>query len=131
MNFEAKDSSVSKVPICIDCQNAYAQGYYYPDNGSVEILEGSTLYMDLPNPESYLKVETMRVELKDNGILREDNQQLVFATNHSFYSKRVNSTALSATAAIILHGSRNGWEYWMNEGGVQLGLVEWLRKKNE
>lgn len=51
--YEAKDSSVTKVPICIDYQNAYAQGYYYPDNGSVEVLEGSTLYMDLPSPESY------------------------------------------------------------------------------
>lgn len=129
--YEAKDSFVTKVPICIDYQNAYAQGYYYPDNGSVEVLEGSTLYMDLPSPESYPEVESLRSELMDNGILRKDNQQLVFATNHSFYPKRVNATALSTTAAIILHGSRNGWEYWMNEDGVQLGLVEWLRKNNE
>ena len=129
--YEAKGSSVTKVPICIDYQNAYAQGYYYPDNGSVEILEGSTLYMDLPSPESYPEVEALRTELKDNGILREDNQQLVFATNHSFYPKRVNATALSTTAAIILHGSRNGWEYWMNEDGLQLGQVEGLRKNNE
>ena len=129
--YEAKDSSVTKVPICIDYQNAYAQGYYFPDNGSVEVLEGSTLYMDLPSPESYPEVEVLRAELKDNGILREDNQQLVFATNHSFYPKRVNATALSTTAAIILHGSRNGWESWMNEEGVQLGQVEGLRKNNE
>ena len=129
--YEAKDSSVTKVPICIDYQNAYAQGYYYPDNGSVEVLEGSTLYMDLPSPESYPEVEALRTELKDNGILREDNQQLVFATNHSFYPKRVNATALSTTASIILHGSRNGWEYWMNEDGVQLGQVDGLRKNNE
>ena len=129
--YEAKDSSVTKVPICIDYQNAYAQGYYFPDNGSVEVLEGSTLYMDLPSPESYPEVEVLRAELKDNGILREDNQQLVFATNHSFYPKRVNATALSTTAAIILHGSRNGWESWMNEEGVQLGQVDGLRKNNE
>lgn len=129
--YEAKDSSVTRIPICIDYQNAYAQGYYYPDNGSVEVLEGSSLYMDLPSPESYPEIEALRAELKDNGILREDNQQLVFATNHSFYPKRVNATALSTTAAIILHGSRNGWEYWMNEDGVQLGQVEGLRKNNE
>lgn len=129
--YEAKDSSVTRIPICIDYQNAYAQGYYYPDNGSVEVLEGSSLYMDLPSPESYPEIEALREELKDNGILREDNQQLVFATNHSFYPKRVNATALSTTAAIILHGSRNGWEYWMNEDGVQLGQVEGLRKNNE
>lgn len=49
----------------------------------------------------------------------------------SFYPKRVNATALSTSAAIILHGSRNGWEYWMNEDGVQLDQVEGLRKNNE
>ena len=87
--------------------------------------------MDLPNPESYPEVVALRVELKDNGILREDNQQLVFAINHSFYPKRVNATALSTTAAIILHGSRNGWEYWMNEDGLQLGQVEGLGNNNE
>lgn len=87
--------------------------------------------MDLPNTESYPEVVALRVELKDNGILREDNQQLVFAINHSFYPKRVNATALSTTAAIILHGSRNGWEYWMNEDGLQLGQVEGLRNNNE
>ncbi len=129
--YEAKDSSVTKVPIYIDYQNAHAQGYYHPDNGSVEVLEGSTLYIDFPSPESYPEIEALRSHLKDNGILREDNQQLVFTTNHSFYPKRVNTTALSTTAAIILHGSRNGWEYWMNEDGVQLGKVEELRKTNE
>lgn len=128
--YEAKDSYVTKVPVRIDYQNAYAQGYYYPDNGSVEILEGSTLYMDFPTPELYPEVEALRAELKDNDILREYNHQLVFATNHFFYPKRVNATALSTTAAIILHGSRNGWETWLNVDGVQLGQVEGLRIKN-
>ena len=129
--YEAKDSYVTKIPIGIDYQNVNAKGYYYPDNGSVEILEGSTLYMDLSSPEFYPEVESLRVELKDNGILREVNGQLVFATNHFFYPKRLNATALSTTAAVILHGSRNGWEYWMSEDGVQIGQVEGLRKNND
>lgn len=129
--YEAKDSYVTKIPIGIDYQNVNAKGYYYPDNGSVEILEGSTLYMDLSSPEFYPEVESLRVELKDNGILREVNGQLVFATNHFFYPKRLNTTALSTTAAVILHGSRNGWEYWMSEDGVQIGQVEGLRKNND
>lgn len=129
--YEAKDSYVTKVPIHIDYQDAYAEAYYYPDNGSVEVLEGSTLYMDLPTPESYPEVEGWRADLKDDGILREDNQQLVFASSHFFYPKRVNATALSTTAAIILHGSRNGWEYWLSEDGIQLGQIERLRNKND
>lgn len=129
--YETRCSYVTKIPICIDYQHVNAKGYYYPDNGSVEILEGSMLYMDLSSPESYPDIETLRAELKDNGILREFNGQLVFATNYFFYPKRLNTTALSTTASVILHGSRNGWEYWVSEDGVQLGQVEGLRKNNE
>lgn len=126
--YEAKDSYVTKVPIHIDYQDTSAEGYYYPDNGSVEVLKGSTLYMDHPTPELYSEVNDWRANLKDDGILREDNQKLVFASNQFFYPKKVNATALSTTAAIILHGSRNGWDCWLNEDGIQLGQIEGLKK---
>ena len=129
--YEAKDSAIAKVAIHIDSQNAYAQGYYYPDNGSVEILEGSTLYMDSPTPELYPEIEALRSELKDDGVIEECEGQLKFTTNYFFYPKRIKATALSTTAAIILHGSRNGWEYWQNEDGVQIGQIEELRKNKE
>ena len=38
------------------------------------------------------------------------------------------STALSSVASLILHGNRNGWEYWYTEDGKQLGQVEGLKK---
>lgn len=128
---EAKGSTITKVAVHIDCQNAHAQGYYYPDNGSVEILEGSTLYMDSPTPESYPEIEALRLDLKDNGVIEESEGQLKFVTNYFFYPKRVKATALSTTAAIILHGSRNGWEYWQNEDGIQIGQIEELRKNKD
>lgn len=129
--YEAKDFAVTKVAIHISFQNAYAQGYYYPDNGSVEIHEGSTLYMDSPTPELYPDIEALRSDLKDNGVIEECEGQLKFITNYFFYPKRIKATALSSTAAIILHGSRNGWEYWQNEDGVQIGQIEELRKNKE
>lgn len=129
--YEAKDSVIAKVAIHIDSQNAYAQGYYCPDNGSVEILEGSTLYMDSPTPELYPEIEALRSDLKDDGVIEECEGQMKFITNYFFYPKRIKATALSTTAAIILHGSRNGWEYWQNEDGVQIGQIEELRKNKE
>lgn len=129
--YEAKDSTVNRIAIHIDYQNVYAQGYYYPDNGSVEVLSGSTLYTDFPTPESYPDVEASRSDLKDNGVLVENNGQLKFVTNYFFYPKRVKATALSASAMIILHGSRNGWDYWRNGDGVSIGQIEELRKDKE
>ena len=129
--YEAKVSTVNRIAIHIDYQNAYAQGYYYPDSGSVEVLSGSTLYTDFPTPESYPDVEASRSDLKDNGVLVENNGQLKFVTNYFFYPKRVKATALSASAMIILHGSRNGWDYWLNGDGVSIGQIEELRKNKE
>lgn len=129
--YEAKVSTVNRIAIHIDYQNAYAQGYYYPDSGSVEVLSGSTLYTDFPTPESYPDVEASRSDLKDNGVLVENNGQLKFVTNYFFYPKRVKATALSTSAMIILHGSRNGWDYWLNGDGVSIGQIEELRKNKE
>ena len=129
--YEAKDSDVNRIAIHLDHPNVYAQGYYYPDNGCVEILAGSTLNTAFPTPESYPDVEKMRTELKDSGVLVERGGQLRFAMNYFFYPKRVKATALSFSAMIILHGSRNGWDYWLNGDGVSIGQIEELRKNKE
>ena len=129
--YEAKDSDVNRIAIHLDHPNVYAQGYYYPDNGCVEILAGSTLNTAFPTPESYPDVEKTRTELKDSGVLVERGGQLKFAMNYFFYPKRVKATALSFSAMIILHGSRNGWDYWLNGYGVSIGQIEKLRKNNK
>ena len=51
-------------------------------------------------------------------------------TTH-FYTQIKGSTALSSVASLILHGNRNGWEYWYTEDGKQLGQVEGLKKGKE
>lgn len=129
--YEAKDTIITKLPISIDQQGVYAQGYYYPDNGSVEILEGSSLVKDFPNSAMYPEIETLRNDLIEDGVIVEVDGKLVFSTGHSIYPKRVNATALSTAAALILHGSRNGWEYWITEDGKQIGQIEGLRKNKE
>lgn len=129
--YDAKESTITRYSIYIEYNGGYAQGYYYPDNGSVEVLEGSSLNTDMQNINLYPEIEALRAELIENEVVREINGKLVFATNYFFYPKRVNATALSTAAAVILHGSRNGWEYWLTEGGTQIGKIEGLRKGKE
>ena len=46
-----------------------------------------------------------------------------------FYSKLSNFTALSTSASVILHGSRNGWEYWTDDSGKALCEVTEIKNK--
>lgn len=129
--YGAKDSMITKIAIQIDSEKVVAKGYYYPDNGSVEILKGSELSTETVNKELYSDVEILRTELLEEGTVAEQDSKLVFTTNHFVYSKRTNGTALSTAASIILHGSHNGWERWLTEDGKQIGQIKELRKNKE
>ena len=129
---EAKGEIVTKIPVVIDCQEGCAIGTFYPDNGSIEVLESSVLNTAFSTPEKYPWVEEQRQELMDDGVIAyNDKQQLVFTQNYTFYAQMKGATALSSVASIILHGNRNGWEYWLTEDGKQLGQVEGLKKGKE
>lgn len=130
--FEAKGEIVTKIPVVIDCQEGYAIGTFYPDNGSIEVLESSVLNTAFSTPEKYPWVEEQRQELLEDGVIAyNDKHQLVFMQNYTFYTQIKGSTALSSVASLILHGNRNGWEYWYTEDGRQLGQVEGLKKGKE
>ena len=130
--FEAKGEIVTKIPVVIDCQEGYAIGTFYPDNGSIEVLESSVLNTAFSTPEKYPWVEEQRQELLEDGVIAyNDKHQLVFMQNYTFYTQIKGSTALSSVASLILHGNRNGWEYWYTEDGKQLGQVECLKKGKE
>ncbi len=130
--FEAKGEIVTKIPVVIDSQEGYAIGTFYPDNGSIEVFESSVLNTAFSTPEKYSWVEEQRQELLEDGVIAyNDKHQLVFMQNYTFYTQIKGSTALSSVASLILHGNRNGWEYWYTEDGRQLGQVEGLRKNNE
>ena len=130
--YEAKGEIVTKIPVVIDCQEGYAIGTFYPDNGSIEVLESSVLNTAFSTPEKYPWVEEQRQELLEDGVIAyNDKHQLVFMQNYTFYTQIKGSTALSSVASLILHGNRNGWEYWLTEEGKQLGQVEGLKKGKE
>lgn len=127
--YEAKGEIVTKIPVVIDCQEGYAIGTFYPDNGSIEVLESSVLNTAFSTPEKYPWVEELRQELLEDGVIAyNDKHLLVFMQNHTFYTQIKGSTALSSVASLILHGNRNGWEYWYTEDGKQLAQLDGLRK---
>lgn len=129
--YEADDLVVSKVHITLSHKDIEVSAYYYPDNGSVEILAGSQL---LPNEstvktDNYPAVETLRNELVQVGTIRDDCGKLVFTENYHVFPKRINSTALSPAADLILHGSHNGWECWQTDDGALIKDSEVVKQK--
>ena len=116
----SKTDDVIGVPIEINFGGAFAIGTFFPDNGSVEVAKGSTL-LGYSKPEAYPDVEQLRQELLEAGVIELNNDHVLeFVEPYVFYPKRVNATALTASASFILHGSRNGWDYWTIEDGTPL-----------
>lgn len=122
--YDSKDSDIEKVPIFINLNGGYAIGTFYPANGSVEVASGSILSKAQDFAEDYPDVEAIRQELLDDGIIKYNGEQLEFAEDYTFYPKRTGATALSAAANVILHGSRNGWEYWCTESGAPVNVLK-------
>ena len=119
---------VIKKEIYLSNAKIQATGFLYVDNGSVEINEGSQLY-DFENAENYPEIEDARQELIEEGIIAETDNGLYFTKQYIFYPKQSNSTALSTSASVILHGSRNGWEYWQDINQKPLNENKELKKK--
>lgn len=127
--FELVGDAVVKYPIYIEASDILATGKFYEDDGSVEIDEGSILNTKFENASAYPDIEDMRQELLTEGVIGETESGLCFLKNYIFYPHTANSTALSATASLLLHGSRNGWEYWLLESGKPIKTNKLLKKK--
>ena len=127
--FEVTGDAVIKYPIYLEASDIFATGKFYEDDGSVEIDEGSLLNTKFDNAAAYPEIEDMRQELIADGIIGETESGLCFLKNYVFYPHFANSTALSSTASLLLHGSRNGWEYWLLESGKSIKSNKTLKKK--
>lgn len=127
--FEVTGDAVIKYPIYLEASDIFATGKFYEDDGSVEIDEGSLLNTKFDNAAAYPEIEDMRQELIADGIIGETESGLCFLKNYVFHPHFANSTALSSTASLLLHGSRNGWEYWLLESGKSIKSNKTLKKK--
>lgn len=124
---QADDDILRVEEIFISSNGIKASANFYIDNGDVEILEGSELY-DFPNAENYPEIEDLRKELLDEGIIFYNEQKMVFKKSFMVNAKTKSRSALSSSADLILHGSRNGWEYWTNNEGKPLSQVQEIAK---
>lgn len=125
---ETSEHAIRKEEVFINSNNINASGYLYLDNGDVEIMEGSELYMYHNNFENFPDIEDERKELIDEGIIFDNGKELIFKKSHMVNSKYRGTTALSPAASLVLHGSRNGWYYWKDSEGKSLSENEEISK---
>lgn len=114
--FSASTNTSDIIPIHISSSDPEftATGLFYCDSGAVEIQKDSMItdYQDNLNYESNIELFE---KLEEEGIIEKKEGGVFFVENSVFYPERAGSTALSTTASLILNGSRNGKEYWLDE----------------
>lgn len=124
----ASNDFIAKHNISLDWDNVYAIATFYEEDGSVEVLSGSTI---VKYPESNLGEWQYDVynSLLEEGIITETENGAIFVKDYLFTAQKMNSTALSISAGVILCGNRNGWEYWKDENGKPLNENKELKKR--
>ena len=127
--FSASASSTDIIPIHIWSPNPEftATGFFYCDSGAVEIVKDSMVsdYHDNQNSETNIDLYE---KLEEEGAIEKREDGYFFTDNRVFYPERDGSTALSTTAGLLLNGSRNGKEYWLDEFNNSLNKNETFLK---
>jgi uncharacterized protein with ParB-like and HNH nuclease domain len=125
----ASDEVIVKHDIYLESNGYVAIGYLYEEDGSVEILEGSTLSR-IADSSAYQGLEELYSELVEDGIIVETENESVFKKSFLMPSTRMNDTSLSSTASLLCRsGSRNGWEWWKDSEGKALNENKELKNK--
>ena len=122
------ESIIQKLEIFLEYKDAFAVGYLSLEDGSVEVDVDSILG-NRDDASRFADVEDIRQELMDEGYIAEVDGKLQFIKPYIFYSNFKNSTALSTSASVIAHGSKNGWFYWKDKDGNPIGDNRELKEK--
>lgn len=116
---EVNENIIQREEIFLEYKDAIAVGYLSLEDGSVEVDSGSTL-QKRDDVGSFQNIEDVRQELLEDGYIGEVDGKLQFVKPYIFYSNFKGSTALSTSASIIAHGSKNGWQCWKDKNGKSL-----------
>lgn len=87
----------------------------YTEDGLV-VFEGSTARLNT-TPSVPDSVKRRRQNLREDGVLEQAGNQLLFRENHAFNSP-------SAAAGVVLGRSSNGWREWTDADGRSLDDLE-------
>ena len=111
----AVGASGKEVLLC-EIKGIKARGHRIP-NGFL-ILKGSqAVLQERPSSEKYPWARNMRQELKEDGVLVEQEDHLLFTKDAEFSSP-------SAAAAVVHGGHANGLIVWKNSKGKTLKEIE-------
>lgn len=114
--FSAPTNESDIIPIHINSSDPefVAKGLFYCDSGAVEILKDSMVpdYHDNVNYEANAELFE---KLEEDGSIEKREDGYYFAENSVIYPEKSDGTALSKTAGLLLNGSRNGKDYWLDE----------------
>jgi hypothetical protein len=93
-----------------------ARGHLIP-NGFVVLKDSQAVLRDRASSEKYPWPRNMRLKLKEEGVLAERKDHLVFTQDAEFSSP-------SAAAAVVHGGHANGLIAWKNPEGKTLKQIE-------
>jgi len=115
--FESKRKmSGSKEILTCKGKNAYAEGEF-TDDGLVVYKGGKCTLEESKSAGNWIK--GLRKKLIDNGVLKKENDLLVFQADHIFSSP-------SSAAGAILARRANGWTEWKDKSGK---TIDQLKRK--
>ena len=87
----------------------------YTEDGLV-VFEGSIARLET-QPSASETIERRRENLRDDGVLEQEGDHLVFRENHVFNSP-------SAAVGVVMGRNGNGWYGWKDENGQNLHELE-------
>lgn len=125
----ASDDVIIKYDIYLENNGFTAIGYLFEEDGSVEILEGSTM-SKLPENNAYQNLEEIYSDLVEDGTIVETEKEAIFKKSYLIISSRVNDTALSSSASFLYRSrGQNGWLLWKNQENRPLNENKELKRK--
>ena len=111
----SKSTSEKQLLTC-KIKNIEAKGYLTP-NGIVVLSGSQAVLKERPSTKKYPHPSQVRQKLKDDGVLTEKEDHLLFTQDAEFSSP-------SAAASVIHGGHANGLTAWKNRAGKSLKVLE-------
>lgn len=111
----AMGASEKEMLLC-EIKGLRAQGHLIP-NGFLVLKASQAVLNERPSSQKYPWARNMRQKLKEDGVLAEQQDYLVFTRDAEFSSP-------SAAAAVVQGGHANGLIVWKNSKGKTLKEIE-------
>ena len=110
------ETAAEKGILYCEIKRLAAKGHLSP-NGFLVLKDSQAVLKDRASSKKYPWASNMRERLKEEGVLIENGDHLIFARDEVFSSP-------SAAAAVVHGGHANGLIAWKNKDGKTLKQIE-------